>query len=162
MKKLPIDLPVLAVEMENKSREGYIKLYLDTETGDIISMDEDMAMQIDDDDEPDPDEQMEWEREEFLKLRAMQEDSERYAPVPVLEAFDAFQNMEEFIQGVKDSKTKASLKRALRTRRPFKRFQEVLANDANARDRWFEFHDSWLQTKVLDWLSSIEIEPEEV
>ena len=158
MKQLPIDLDRLATEMENESRAGYLKLYLDTETGEIIEMEEDLAIQFEDSDEPDPDDQMAWEREEYMSLLDMQEDSERYASVPILEPLERLEHIKEYIATVKNSKLKTALKKSLHGNDPHSRFAQALNKDPKEKNRWTKFHEGWVKSKVLHWLTLLEIE----
>ena len=157
MKNLPIDLEVLADEMDYESLYGDFRRFLDTETGEIMHLDEDLALQFEHDEEVEYDDQMAWEREELQQLRAMQDDPDRYEEIPVIEPEEAVGEMLEFAETIKDAKLKASAKRALKSADSNGKFTQFLAKHPKEKLRWRAFHEAWLLEKARSWLTSLEI-----
>jgi len=60
-------------------------------------------------------------------------------PLPEVTGSDAFRLMERFIDTEAGHEASAALAAALKERKPFRRFKDVLAEFAADRDRWFQF-----------------------
>jgi hypothetical protein len=67
--------------------------------------------------------------------------------------------MAEFADAVSDARLRRALQDALGGRRPFRRFEDVLAGRPGERARWFAFHDARLRDFVREWLADNGIEP---
>ncbi len=83
----------------------------------------------------------------------------RYIRVPVIDSHEAYADMEEFIEIVRDERLQERLGNALRGRGAFRRFKDVLLDYRRDRERWFQFKDGQMRQRVLDWLEEEGIEP---
>jgi hypothetical protein len=137
-KTLKIDLDELCSAMEDSSYEH--EYYLDLETGEILFLSE----YTDD--------------EETGKLKdKIEEESDRYERIPKAESHEGYEEMQDFIATVKDKRLAALLEVAIKGKGAFRRFKDVLLNFPEERERWFQFKDSKVQEKALEWLDDIDV-----
>jgi hypothetical protein len=141
-KTLKIDLDELCSAMENSSYEN--EYYLDLETGDILFLSECM-----DDEET-----------ENLRER-IDEESDRYEPIPKAESHEGYDDMRAFIATVEDEHLAELLEVAINGKGAFRRFKDVLLGYPEERERWFEFKDGRMRERVLEWLDDIGVTPSE-
>jgi hypothetical protein len=83
----------------------------------------------------------------------------RYIAVPQADSSEGYRDMEAFIIAVRDERLQDRLWRAISGRGAFRYFKDVLDDYPRERERWFEFEESRLRQRVLDWLESEGIEP---
>ena len=83
----------------------------------------------------------------------------RFVRVPHVESYEAYADMEAFIDTVSDRRLRERLWRAIEGRGAFRRFKDVLAGDFRERKRWFAFRDERVDRRVREWLESEGIEP---
>jgi hypothetical protein len=106
--------------MEDSSYE--YEYYLALETGEILFLSEYM------------------DDEESGRLRDnIEEGSDRYERIPRAEAHEGYEDMEDFIDTVKDEHLAELLEVAINGRGAFRRFKDVLVRYAEERERWFRF-----------------------
>lgn len=135
MKKLKIDLSTLEGIYEDYSYD-YIGL-LDTASGEILYEDASSYEDID---------------AEF--------DPERYLTVPSEEQYEAYNDMQDFIDTVKDEHLQDLLAVSIRGAGAFRRFKDTLYRDEDVQKQWFAFKSQRTQERILRWLYSEGIEPE--
>jgi len=80
---------------------------------------------------------------------------DRYAQVPRVESYEAYNDMVEFAATVKDEHLGELLEVALDGKGAFGRFKAVLARYPEERERWFEFRDRRLRERIDEWLESV-------
>jgi Uncharacterised protein family (UPF0158)/Nucleotidyltransferase domain len=82
----------------------------------------------------------------------------RVEPVP---SRDAYGDMEDFIDRVRDSRARDLLERAIAGRGAFRRFKDTLLDFPDLRQVWFAFHDGRMERRAIEWLAGEElVEPE--
>ncbi len=155
IKRLKVDLPWLMAAFEDASWE--VCYCLDLETGEVIMLtDEEMRYVEEPPDWPLP----EWQQESVKQAEKIMFDSgERYVRVPGADSREGYGDMEDFIATVEDDHLRELLSVAIHGRGAFRRFKDVLYDYPRERKRWFEFADSQVRRRVLDWLESEGIEP---
>ena len=137
-KTLKIGLDELYDAMENNSYE--VEYYLDLETGEILFVSEDM------------------DDEETGKLKnQIEEELDRYEPIPKAESYEGYRDMQAFIATVEDDHLAELLEVAINGKGAFRRFKDVLLNYPEERERWFQFKDNRMEERVLEWLDDIDV-----
>jgi Uncharacterised protein family (UPF0158)/Nucleotidyltransferase domain len=74
----------------------------------------------------------------------------RIEPIPSREAYG---DMEDFIDRVRDSRARDLLERAIAGRGAFRRFKDTLLDFQELREVWFAFHDARMERRVIEWLA---------
>jgi hypothetical protein len=137
---LRIDLDELCQAMEDSSYEH--DYYLDLNSGEILFISEYM------------------DEEESERLRdRIDRNPDRYEPIPKVESYEAYQDMEDFIATVEDRHLAELLEVAINGSGAFRRFKDVLLRYPEERERWFHFKDEKMEQRVLEWLDEIGISP---
>ncbi|MFW9993930.1 MAG: UPF0158 family protein [Candidatus Odinarchaeota archaeon] len=164
MKKLPVDVGELALYMEDSNPEH--GQYLDTETGEIIVVENWLADTWEEGDGTlegfDGYKRLEdWQKRAVEVLLAFEEHpSDRYRKVPSLSSGEQYVLMEWFAGTVSDPSLRKRLELALSGRGAFKRFKEVLSRYPGEQKRWYGYKQQRVEKQARAWLASIEIEPE--
>ena len=135
---LKIDLDELCDAMENSSYE--VEYYLDLETGKILFVSECM------------------DDVETVKMKnQIEEELDRYEPIPKAESYEGYRDMQVFIATVEDDHLAELLEVAINGKGAFRRFKDVLLNYPKEKERWFEFKDDRMEERALEWLESINV-----
>ncbi len=159
-KKLKVDLSELIFEMElgdNMERSGY----LDTETGEIIDMPDDIMRAVEDGES----ESALVERDEDLAETAEQilsDEQNRFLPIPKRESREGYEIMVAFAESVKNKGLQEKLSIALDGKGAFRRFRDVLNQHPDELERWYTFKDDWMREESVRWLLENGIEPVQV
>jgi predicted nucleotidyltransferase len=66
---------------------------------------------------------------------------------------DAYGDMEDFVERVRDPRARELLSRAIEGRGAFRRFKDTLLEFPELRQAWFAFHDARMQRRALEWLA---------
>jgi len=172
-RKLKIDLDDLVDIFD--SNDPMLTYYLDLEDGQIILVTEDTPRHLNsiydeyfDEDQVDIDLQpildeldlSAWECEELLNAhRAERDVGERYLRIPAAETRQGYQDMEAFIETVKDPRLKMRLEQSIQKRGAFRNFKDALIAYPTERERWFAFKKAQMNERVLAWLGDEDIEP---
>jgi hypothetical protein len=142
-KRLKIDLDELCYALENNSFEQ--DYYLDLETGEILMISDYMDTE---------------DTEETEELREqLEEDPDRYEPLPKADSREGYRDMEDFIATMEDERLAELLEVAINGKGAFRRFKDVLAGFPEEREEWFRFKDDRLMERALEWLEDIGVEP---
>jgi len=173
MRQLKIDLSDL--EMAFGTRYGELTFYLDTETGEVISVTDEERRILANIYESYYDEQtktVDWERafiEEYVpdwqreRLRELDEFEANFGPryitIPPDDSRDAYLDMEAFIETVSNPRLQGGLEYAIHGRGAFRRFKDVLLDYPSERERWFQFERERLYQRIRDWLEEHGITP---
>jgi len=139
--QLHIDLQELCFIFEDSSSEH--RSYLDLETGEIIRIFDDIT---DSDEKEELDDKVE---EGF---------GERYITITNAESYEGYQDMEDFIETVKEVKLEEKLYNAMARKGAFRRFKDVLIFYPKERERWFKFKNEKIMEHVNEWLEEEGIE----
>jgi len=140
LKRVPVDLWELELAMSSPPEA---ESWLDTETGEIHSLDFDM----------DPE-----EREEIAD-RIEDAPIDRYVRIDRIESWEEYDDMVEFTETVEDERLRKKLEVALNGRGAFRRFKDVLLNYPKERERWFAFKDKRTKERMLEWLAENGLAP---
>jgi predicted nucleotidyltransferase len=122
-----IDLDDLAQALEDHSYEH--SWWLDPETGEVVLWSDYFEEQG----EPEP---------QTRGLHAIN-------PVPSHEGYD---DMQDFIQRVRNQQARQLLERAIAGRGAFRRFKDTLLDFPELREAWFRFHDARVERRAIWWL----------
>ena len=137
-KLLRINMDELCEAMENSSYEN--EYYLDLETGEILFLSEYM------------------DDEETERLRdKIDEEPDRYEPIPKAESREGYKDMRDFIASVENEHLTELLEVAINGKGAFRRFKDVLLNYPEEGERWFKFKDERMEEKALEWLDDIDV-----
>jgi predicted nucleotidyltransferase len=177
MKKLLVEMGELVYALEDTS--WMANYYLDTETGQVVMVTDDIRRQLEDlyeqayalDPESPPDLAALLEDEELPGLHGWQKDAlleadrveqgygSRYIGVPQGEPSEGYEDMEDFILTVQDERLQDRLWAAIRGRGAFRRFKDVLYAHPAEQERWYAYKERRLEERVIMWLAEEGIEP---
>jgi len=135
---LKINLDDLCLAMENSSYE--CDYYLDLETGEIIFISD----------------YMDDANLEELKDR-IDENPDRYEPIPKAESYEDYDDMVDFIATVEDEHLVELLEVAIDGKGAFRRFKDVLARYPEEKERWYHFKEERMKERAISWLEDIGI-----
>jgi hypothetical protein len=122
-----VDLDDLAEALEDHSYEH--SWWLDVETGEVVLWSDYLKEQG----EPHP---------ETRGLRAID-------PIP---SHEGYEDMQDFIQRVRNPQARNLLERAIAGRGAFRRFKDTLLDFPELREAWFRFHDARVERRAIWWL----------
>ena len=134
-KPLKIDIDELCNVMEDHSFDN--EYYLDLETGEILFVSEYMNDEVID-----------------IKNR-IEEEYERFEQIPQVESYEGYRDMEDFIATVDNNRLVDLLEVAIQGKGAFRRFKDVLLNYPDEEEKWFQFQDSRIEERALEWLDEI-------
>jgi hypothetical protein len=161
LKKLKVDLNELVSEMElgeNMELSGY----LDTETGEIISM-PDNVMQAVENGEEKVERLLDWEQELAETAENILADvKDRYLFIPKRESSEGYEIMSSFAGTVKNKGLRDELSVALNGKGAFRRFRTVLNDHPDELERYYTFKDDRMREEAVQWLLLNGIEPVQV
>ncbi len=66
---------------------------------------------------------------------------------------EAYGDMEDFIDRVRDPRVRDLLERAIAGRGAFRRFKDTLLDFQELRELWFAFHDARMERRAIEWLA---------
>jgi hypothetical protein len=161
MKKLKVDLKELVSEMEmgdNLELSGY----LDTETGEIISMPDNVMRAVEDGDEAIAD-LADWE-EDIAETaeKILSDEKNRFLLIPKRESREGYELMAAFAETVTSKGLREKVVIALDGKGAFRRFRNVLSHHPDELDRWYAFKDENMREEAVQWLLLHGIEPVQV
>ena len=94
--------------------------------------------------------------DETAKLKdKIDEKFDRYEPLPKAISYEGYEDMEDFIDTVRDDNLAEPLRVAINGKGAFRRFKDLLERYPEERERWFCFKDSKLKQRALEWLENI-------
>jgi predicted nucleotidyltransferase len=67
---------------------------------------------------------------------------------------EAYGDMEDFVERVRDPRARDLLARAIEGRGAFRRFKDALLEFPELRAAWFAFHDARMERRALEWLAA--------
>lgn len=156
-KKLKVDLGELVFAMEmgdNRERSGY----LDTETGGIIDMPDDIMRGVEEGRTVSL--VVDWD-EELAETadKILSDETNRFLLIPRRESHEGYEVMVSFSGTVEDRKLNEKLKIALDGKGAFRRFRNVLNDHPDELERWYKFKDDYMKDEAVQWLLDNGIEP---
>jgi len=161
LKKLKVDLKELVSEMEmgeNMELTGY----LDTETGEIISMPDSVMRAVEDSDEA-AEALSDWEQD-LVEIAGsiLGDEKNRFLPIPKRESREGYEIMVAFADSVRRKGLQEKLSHALNGRGAFRRFRSILNDHPDELEKWYKFKDDWMREEAIQWLIINSIEPVQV
>src|SRR5437763_13794867 len=138
-------------ELEDAFIHGSYELqyWLDKRTGEVILISSDTEHWARGGDEIE--DAPEWQHEEIERARRVlravgeletgeeAEETDRYLAIPTIDSHEGYRTMEDFVETVNNPRLRESLIEALRGRKPFRRFKDVLMDYGAEREQWFAF-----------------------
>ncbi len=172
-RKLRVNLTDLDQAIENTDFEH--QFYLDLETGEVVLVDEETRSELERiyeelNEAGDGEfkhieraiaesEIADWQKELVLEAHRVEEGCDtRYLTVPTADSHDGYEDMEDYIETVRDDRLQERLQDAIHGRGAFRRFKDVLGDYPEARESWFKFRDDRVRQRALDWLENEGIE----
>jgi len=161
MKKLKVDIDEIAFIMETSDELGSVTLF-DTETGEIVSIPNELMSAVESDDEEALQDLPDWERDLIEPAESIVNDeSGHFVDIPRKPSYEAYDLMVEFARSVTNSNLKEKLEIALDGKGAFRRFKNVISDYPGEEKRWFAFKDKRMRHEVIGWLNDLGIEPTE-
>ena len=158
MKKLKVDLKELVSEMEMGDNLEFTG-YLDTETGEIISMPDNVMRAVEDSDEA-AEARPDWEQELVESAGSILGDEKnRFLLIPKRESHEGHEIMVAFAGSVRRKGLRDKLSVALNGKGAFRRFRSVLNDHPDELERWYKFKDDRMREEAIGWLKDYGIEP---
>ena len=105
--------------------------FLDCQTGEVLTVFEDMD-------------------EEDAEL--LDADPDRFLFIEPVPSYVGYEVMSDFVDTLPEGKVPRELTRALQQRRPFRRLKDVLLNYPAVREDWFRFHEQAFMKIIQEWL----------
>lgn len=157
MKKLKIDLELLyqSFVFEN---EDLCKEYLDTDTGDIINIPEEIIKVIEE--EAEEKDLEDWQKGLLGEASAVAADNkERYILIPHINASYLDGAIESFIEEkITDESLKSKLTSTLNEEDPMRSFKNVLCDYPEELEQWYDYEEQKGKEYVIDWLRERKIQ----
>ena len=173
MTKLRINRMNFDLAFVSNATDSDTEVYLDSESGEILFVVEDITSQLNDlitDQKTFDDvlvmlqtneELSEFERTSLIEAAHVEYDEvNRYRVFPKPDSREGYEDMEMFIALLKDDGLSELLEIAIRGSGAFKRFKDVLFQDADAKQEWYAFKEQREEQRQLDWLTSEKLEAE--
>jgi hypothetical protein len=173
MKRLKVDLDEVQKAMEDIERDAF-DYFLDTETGDVVILSEDIISKAHmmlagsfDEDMADYDEVEfdvdctvpEWIEDEVeLALDIFVHDKERYERIPERRSKGGYAAMKEYTESLKDSELKCELQNIIDGKGAFRRFKDALDRHPAEKKRWYGYNAKLARREILEWLSSLGVD----
>jgi Uncharacterised protein family (UPF0158) len=169
MKKPDIDYDEVQKAMEDTVRDAF-DYFLDTETGDVVILSEEiiarakalLAEEFDEDmsdyDEVEFDRDYDipdWMEDEVeLALDIFLERKDRYLRIPERMPESVFSAMRAFTEGLENSELKEELMALLEGKGSFRRFKDALEPYPKERKQWYRFSAKMARKEITDWLNA--------
>jgi hypothetical protein len=111
--------------------------FFDRQTGEVLTVFEDM------------------DEEDAKQLDA---DPDRYLLIEPVPSSVGYEVMSDFGDTLPEGKVSRELARALQQRHPFRRFKDVLLDYPAVREDWFRFHEQAFMKIIQEWLDDHGVE----
>jgi len=158
MKKLKVDIDEIAFIMETPDEFDSATLF-DTETGEIVSVPNELMSAVESDDEEALQDFPDWERDLIETAESIVNDENgRFVDIPRKPSYEAYDLMIEFTGSVQNKRLRGKLEIALDGKGAFRRFKNVISDYPEEEKRWFAFKDKRMQEEVIEWLNDLGIE----
>lgn len=139
-----------------------ISFWLDKKTGKVIFISSEF---LDDEAYFDDEEELQAAREilmiggEIENAENIEIDEDRYLSIVPPHSGEKWKWMEEFtVFQIEEVNLQNKLADALRGRKPFRKFKDVLRYEPDSEKKWFEFENKKLREFIEDWAASERIE----
>lgn len=171
MKKLTINR--LNFELAFELSDYATTAYLDSESGEVLFVEEDSVSQLDDifTNEETLESMIatiqartdmsDYERELLINTARIESNTDdRYLLIPKQDSREGYRDMEDYIESIADTHLQELLAVAIQGSGAFRRFKNVLFDYPEAENNWYKFCELSEQKRISDWFASEEIEPE--
>ena len=160
-KKLKVNIPELSSEMD-LGNNLELTAYLDTETGEIISMPDNVMRVAEEGGEAVAD-LADWEQELLKTAESIfGDDKNRFLEIPRRESYEGYNLMVAFAETVRSKRLREKLDIALDGKGAFQRFRNVLNDHPDELARWYAFKEESMREEAVQWLIVNGIEPVQV
>jgi yecA family protein len=139
MRTLPVRLLDLATALEDHDRES-TTYYFDSHSGEIVFLTEDG-------------------KGSDKRWDIISNSRDRFIDIEPMDSRQRHEIRRDFVATLPSTPLQEKLKWSLENGKPFRRFQDTVAEDQALRKSWFEFHHRAMQKIVLEWLAEHHIEP---
>lgn len=157
MKKLKVDLELLLQSL-SFNNEGLCKEYLDTITGDILNIPDDIDKVVKGtlSEESLPD----WKKDLLSDGYAIANDKEqRYIFIPNVDIICSDIDMKEFVvRKIKDPELSSKLSNALKEKNPMRSFKNALSYNVELLDKWYDYEEEIGKKIASKWLKEFGIQ----
>ncbi|KGP91148.1 hypothetical protein N780_17620 [Pontibacillus chungwhensis BH030062] len=150
---MKVNLQTIAENAE--LNDGDVNIYLDKETGELITITHDEIR--DAEDEKPIDHLQDWERKnrEWADLFVWDEDG-RFVELPTPRDLDEYRVMESFAHSLEDEEKGNKLLRAIRGRGAFRRFKDMVG-DLGLEEDWYAYKEAQFLKVAKRWCEDEEI-----
>ncbi|MCH8486914.1 MAG: UPF0158 family protein [Candidatus Cyclonatronum sp.] len=124
--------------------DGIMCVYIHKETGELLLIP--------------TQENMDYMGSDFMEeeRKELEENEEQYAEISGWETWEAFEYMKVFAEDLSSHpELQEQLLEALSRSKPFRNFKDVLFEDEEVRQQWFDFESKWQQAHVRKRLEFI-------
>jgi hypothetical protein len=166
---LRVKIKRMDLEIAFDQNEGDATAYLDTKDGTVTLIDMDSMARVErsqtaveaqnallaDED------LASWEREYLLTVLQILVDSEnRYRSIPMIDARDSYNEMQEYISTLDDEDLRQQLEAATTGKGAFRRFKTIVNRYPEVEARWFRFSAERQDQRIAAWLDNEGLEAE--
>jgi predicted nucleotidyltransferase len=88
----------------------------------------------------------------FEELDEPDPETQGLVAIPSISSHEAYADMQDFINRVRDPRARDVLTRAIEGRGAFRRFRDALLDFPELRDAWFRFRDARVERRAITWL----------
>ncbi|MGC2062321.1 MAG: UPF0158 family protein [Thermodesulfovibrionales bacterium] len=172
MIKYRVDFDEIQKAMEDIGREAF-DYFIDTETGDVIILSEDILQKAQaiisescDEDMSDYeaiefDEEVElpeWAEDEVeLALDIFIDHETRYMRIPERRSDDVFQAMQGFTAALENQELRLLLEEIVDGKGAFRRFKDILEDYPKEKKQWYGYSAKMARKEIAEWLQSVGI-----
>jgi yecA family protein len=139
MRTLPVRLLDLATALEDHDRES-TTYYFDSQSGEVVFLTEDG-------------------KGSDKRWDIISNSRDRFIDIEPMDSGQRHRIRQDFVATLPSTLVQEKLKWALENAKPFRRFQDTVAEDQALRKRWLEFHHEAMQQIALEWLTDRHIDP---
>lgn len=160
MRQLPVSFFDLAVCLEDRDRKEYA-YYLDTQTGEIIELNQMLYQELENREDLSPDDPDDWQPKELDEMiRVLQDREGRYKAIPVIKAGVQLDMMRAFMHTIPEDAIVSELQAALHDHKAAKKFQQVLNHHQKYQGAYDRFIEDEQRKFLEQWLASVGIDPQ--
>jgi len=146
---MKVDIDALASELEMSFEE--LKMYLDLETGEVITVsDEELRIADEMEEGDDLSSYSEWEKEAILVAVKIHFNADRFKLLPKMSDHEAYEMMSDFCETVKPSQIRERLIQAIVDKGAFRRFKDTVLQFGIEQD-WYAYRSEKMKTFTMKW-----------
>lgn len=142
----PVKLQTIIEELEIQLDES--RIFLNIETGEIISVTSD-ELRAAEDDEP-FDHLPEWQQEDRKVAIDVFENFENYIDLPTKYDVNEYEIMEEFCLSVREQGKQDALLKAIKGKGAFRRFKDKII-EFDVENQWYSFRNEKFKEIAIEW-----------